>query len=308
MSAANLTDKWEKALTDFRSYLHIERSLSKNTSASYISDIRKLAASLEGKTPSEITGDDISAFLSEELTANAISKRTQSRYVSAFKSFFNFMEIEGYTTKNPAEAIQQPKISRHIPTVLSVQEVERILAAIDLSQNEGHRNKAIIELLYSCGLRVSELVSLRISDLFFDEGFIRVLGKGDKQRLVPIGFMAMEAVNYYLNQTRRCFTSKTEDIVFLNRRGGKLSRQMIFIMIQNVCKAAGIAKDVSPHTFRHSFATHLVENGADLRAVQEMLGHESILTTEIYTHIDTAHWQNEIRTHHPISSKVHMFR
>ncbi len=300
MSATDLPDKWVKVLADFRSYLHIERSLSKNTSASYISDIRKFALTIGGKQPADIISDDISEFLSNELAASNISKRTQSRYVSSLKGFFNFLEIEGYIGKNPAEVIQQPKISRHIPVVLSVDEVEKIIAGIDLSQNEGHRNKAIIELLYSCGLRVSELVSLRISDLFFDEGFIRVLGKGDKQRLVPIGQMAIDAINLYLHQTRRGYTAKTEDILFLNRHGGKLTRQMVFIMIQNACETAGISKVVSPHTFRHSFATHLIENGADLRAVQEMLGHESILTTEIYTHIDTAHWQNEIRTHHPI--------
>ncbi len=300
MAANNLSDKWIKTLADFRSYLHIERSLSKNTSASYISDLKKLALTLEGKEPADIVNQDIADFLSDELRTANISKRTQSRYVSSFKCFFDFMEIEGYITRNPAEAIRQPKIGRHIPTVLSVEEVEKILAGIDLSKDEGHRNKAIIELLYSCGLRVSELVSLRISDLFFDEGFIRVLGKGDKQRLVPIGNMAIDAINLYLHQTRRGFTAKTEDILFLNRRGGRLSRQMIFIMIQNACTAAGVSKEVSPHTFRHSFATHLVENGADLRAVQEMLGHENILTTEIYTHIDTAHWQNEIRSHHPI--------
>lgn len=300
LSLESLPAAWKNAISDFRSYLHIERSLSKNTSVSYISDIRKFAVSVGYADPSEVTSADISAFLSSELSSNGISKRTQSRYVSSLKSFFDFMEIEGRIAKNPAEIVEQPKIGRHIPTVLSLEEVERILGAFDLSQNEGHRNRAIIEMLYSCGLRVSELVSLRISDLFLEEGFIRVIGKGDKQRLVPIGKPAIKALGMYISQSRRSHSSKTEDILFLNRRGGKLTRQMIFLMIKDVCERAGITKEVSPHTFRHSFATHLVENGADLRAVQEMLGHESILTTEIYTHIDTSHWQSEIIDNHPI--------
>ncbi len=300
LSQESLPPEWTNALSDFRSYLHIERSLSKNTSSSYISDLRKFALSIPGKRPEDVTSEDISSFLASELTSGGISKRTQSRYVSSLKSFFDFMEIEGRIAKNPAEVVEQPKIGRYIPTVLSVEEVERILGAFDLSQNEGHRNRAIIEMLYSCGLRVSELVSLRISDLFLEDGFIKVIGKGDKQRLVPIGQPAVIALSNYLSQSRRGFTSKTEDILFLNRRGGKLSRQMVFLMIKDVCARAGITKEVSPHTFRHSFATHLVENGADLRAVQEMLGHESILTTEIYTHIDSSHWQSEIIDNHPI--------
>ncbi len=290
---------WEYAISDFHSYLQIERSLSKNTSVSYISDISKFAIFLNGKVPEEVTSNDISEFLSSEISKNAISKRTQSRYVSSLKSFFNFLEMEGRITKSPAEIIELPKMNRYIPTVLSVEEVENILSSIDLSQNEGHRNKAIIEILYSCGLRVSEIISLRLSDLFFEEGFIRVIGKGNKQRLVPIGQPAINAIKQYLSQSRRCFNSKTENLLFLNRRGGQLTRQMIFIFIKEICIKAGITKEVSPHTFRHSFATHLVENGADLRAVQEMLGHESILTTEIYTHIDTKHWQNDILGKHP---------
>ena len=291
---------WEDILSDYRSYLVIERALSANSVSSYLSDLAKLAGTYKDKSPEELSGEDLSAFIAQQ--AAAISKRSQSRLISALKSFFGFMEIEGRIQVNPADTIDPPKISRHIPVVLSVEEIDRIMNSVDLSEPEGQRNRAILEVLYSCGLRVSELISLRISDLFFDEAFIRVIGKGDKQRLVPIGEPAKRAVQLYLSQTRRAYVSKkAEDILFLNRRGGKLSRQMIFLMIKSQCEKAGITKEISPHTFRHSFATHLVENGADLRAVQQMLGHESILTTEIYTHIDSRKWQESILIFHPRS-------
>ena len=261
---------WKDILSDYRSYLVIERALSVNSVSSYLSDLAKLAGTYKDKSPEELSGEDLSAFIAQQ--AAAISKRSQSRLISALKSFFGFMEI--------------------------------IMNSVDLSEPEGQRNRAILEVLYSCGLRVSELISLRISDLFFDESFIRVIGKGDKQRLVPIGEPAMQAVKLYLSQTRRAYVSKkAEDILFLNRRGGKLSRQMIFLMIKSQCEKAGITKEISPHTFRHSFATHLVENGADLRAVQQMLGHESIITTEIYTHIDSRKWQDGIIKYHPRNHK-----
>ena len=293
---------WKDILSDYTSYLVIERALSKNSVSSYISDISKLAGTYNDKSPEELSGEDLSAFIAQQ--AAAISKRSQSRLISALKSFFGFMEIEGRIQVNPADTIDPPKISRHIPVVLSVEEIDRIMNSVDLSEPEGQRNRAILEVLYSCGLRVSELISLRISDLFFDESFIRVIGKGDKQRLVPIGEPAMQAVEMYLSQSRRAYVSKkAEDILFLNRRGGKLSRQMIFLMIKSQCEKAGITKEISPHTFRHSFATHLVENGADLRAVQQMLGHESILTTEIYTHIDSRKWQDGIIKYHPRNHK-----
>ena len=293
---------WEDILSDYRSYLVIERALSANSVSSYLSDLAKLAGTYKDKSPEELSGEDLSAFIAQQ--AAAISKRSQSRLISALKSFFGFMEIEGRIQVNPADTIDPPKISRHIPVVLSVEEIDRIMNSVDLSEPEGQRNRAILEVLYSCGLRVSELISLRISDLFFDEAFIRVTGKGDKQRLVPIGEPAKRAVQLYLSQTRRAYVSKkAEDILFLNRRGGKLSRQMIFLMIKSQCEKAGITKEISPHTFRHSFATHLVENGADLRAVQQMLGHESILTTEIYTHIDSSKWQESILTFHPRNHK-----
>lgn len=293
---------WEDILSDYRSYLVIERALSANSVSSYLSDLAKLAGTYKDKSPEELSGEDLSAFIAQQ--AAAISKRSQSRLISALKSFFGFMEIEGRIQVNPADTIDPPKISRHIPVVLSVEEIDRIMNSVDLSEPEGQRNRAILEVLYSCGLRVSELISLRISDLFFDESFIRVTGKGDKQRLVPIGEPAKRAVQLYLSQTRRAYVSKkAEDILFLNRRGGKLSRQMIFLMIKSQCEKAGITKEISPHTFRHSFATHLVENGADLRAVQQMLGHESILTTEIYTHIDSRKWQDGIIKYHPRNHK-----
>ena len=293
---------WKDILSDYRSYLVIERALSVNSVSSYLSDLAKLAGTYKDKSPEELSGEDLSAFIAQQ--AAAISKRSQSRLISALKSFFGFMEIEGRIQVNPADTIDPPKISRHIPVVLSVEEIDRIMNSVDLSEPEGQRNRAILEVLYSCGLRVSELISLRISDLFFDESFIRVIGKGDKQRLVPIGEPAMQTVKLYLSQTRRAYVSKkAEDILFLNRRGGKLSRQMIFLMIKSQCEKAGITKEISPHTFRHSFATHLVENGADLRAVQQMLGHESIITTEIYTHIDSRKWQGSILTFHPRNHK-----
>lgn len=299
-----MTD-WPGILSDYRSWLRIERSLSPNTVSSYLNDIAKLRKMYPERDPGELDGEDLSAFISSEVE-HGISKRSQYRTVSSLKSFYGFLEIEGRLSgedgRNPADTIDSPKISRHIPTVLSVDEVDRILSSVDLSVPEGHRNRAILEVLYSCGLRVSELVSLRISDLFPEDSFIRVIGKGDKQRLVPIGEPAIRAVQLYLSQTRRAFatnTKKDEDILFLNRRGGKMSRQMVFLIIKRQCEIAGITKEISPHTFRHSFATHLVENGADLRAVQQMLGHESILTTEIYTHIDSRKWQQSILAHHP---------
>lgn len=297
----NIPEIWRTAVRDYRNYLAIERSLSSNTVASYISDIEKLAFFYPDKAPDTLDNRKLTDFLTVQ-AEQGISKRSQSRLISSLKSFYTFLSIENNSEQNPAEKLDTPKFGRRIPEVLSIEEVERILASVDLSTPEGHRNRAILEILYSCGLRVSELVSLRLSDLFFDEGFIRVIGKGDKQRIVPIGEPAMLAVKQYVSQSRRGYTSKTEDILFLNRRGGKLSRQMIFIMIQRQCAVAGITKEVTPHTFRHSFATHLIENGADLRAVQEMLGHESILTTEIYTHIDSKSWQENILTHHPFGA------
>lgn len=285
---------WDHVVSDFRSYLRLERSMSENTINSYISDIRKLNDFVP--VSETLSSEDISEFIESQQNCG-ISKRSQARMVSAFRTFYKFLELEGYIKTNPTDRIGTPKLPKYIPVVLSLDEVESIISAVDLSDPLGHRNKAILETLYSCGLRVSELVELKVSDLFFDESFIRVTGKGDKQRLVPVGEPAKEAILHYLKQTSRLFAK--EDTLFLNRRGKKLSRVMVFNIVKNHAAKAGITKTISPHTFRHSFASHMVENGADLRAVQQMLGHESILTTEIYTHIDAKKWEREILEHHP---------
>lgn len=284
---------WQSIISDFCTYLRLERSMSENTISSYASDLKKME---NLPLPDKISSDDLIGVL-EQQQELGVGKRSQARMVSSLRMFFKYLEMEGIVKENPCDRIDSPKMKRYIPVVLSVDEVEKIINSVDLSDPLGHRNKAIIEVLYSCGLRVSELVNLKISDLFFDEQFIRVTGKGSKQRLVPIGEPAIVAVNQYLGQTRRLYTQ--EDILFLNRRGKRLTREMVFTIIKKYVSAAGINKSVSPHTFRHSFASHLVENGADLRVVQQMLGHESILTTEIYTHIDTKKWEREILTHHP---------
>ncbi|PKP41277.1 MAG: tyrosine recombinase XerD [Bacteroidetes bacterium HGW-Bacteroidetes-10] len=298
------SDNRNNLIAEFCSYLRLERSLSSNTISAYKSDLEKFmqfcADSISETFKPESAGSDlISAFLSSQMDLG-LTKRSQARLISSLRSFFKYLEMEGRIEKDPTELIDPPKIRQYLPTVLSVKEIEDIINSVDLSSDEGHRNKAIVEVLYSCGLRVSELTGLRISDLFFNESFIRVTGKGSKQRLVPIGAPAIEAVNLYM-QKRRALSIKKgcEDILFLNRRGGKLSREMIFILVRKQASAAGVTKDISPHTFRHSFATHLVENGADLRVVQEMLGHESILTTEIYTHVNSERWREGILRAHP---------
>ncbi len=293
-------------VADYASYLRLELSLSKNTISSYCSDIEKLDSYVSGhegdsmvKELDKVTPDVLSGFLAAQLNAS-LSKRSQARLISSLKSFYKYLEIEGIINSNPTELLDSPKMKPYLPMVLSVSEVEDIINSVDLSAEEGHRNKTICEVLYSCGLRVSELVNLKISNLFLPEGFIKVTGKGSKQRLIPIGGPATEALELYLGLRKLKKVNKgCEDIVFLNRRGGKLSREMIFIMIRKQAVVAGISKEISPHTFRHSFATHLVENGADLRVVQEMLGHESILTTEIYTHINSERWREGILRCHP---------
>lgn len=285
----------ETVLSDYRSYLRLERSLSPNSVASYVSDLKKLSLFL-GKGMEEASSSDLISFL-EEQQSLGITKRTQSRIISSLKSFYKFLEMEGRITENPCDRLDSPKIKPYLPVVLSVDEVDRIISSVDLSQPQGQRNKAILEVLYGCGLRVSELVNLNISDLFLKESFIRVIGKGNKQRLIPIGELAADAVKQYLGQSRRKYTE--DDVLFLNRRGKKMTREMVFLIVKKQAELAGVEKEISPHTFRHSFASHLVENGADLRVVQQMLGHESILTTEIYTHIDTQKWEREIIEHHP---------
>lgn len=289
-------------LSDFRSYLKLERSLSANTVAAYGKDVQFLFdyLSREGISAVEdISGAHLTAYV-ESLSASGMSKRSQARAISSIKSLFRFLEDEGSITRNPCDMLDAPKMQKHLPSVLSVEEVTAILDSVDLSKPQGHRNRAILEMLYSCGLRVSELVNLRISDLFFDDGFIRVIGKGNKQRLIPVGEPAVKAVGFWMDIRRHWPVAKGfEDCLFVNRRGRKMTREMVFLIVKEQAEAAGIHKDISPHTFRHSFATHMVENGADLRVVQEMLGHESILTTEIYTHIDTRKWQETILKFHP---------
>ena len=295
-------DSYETILLDFRDYLKLERSLSVHTIAGYTADVQKYFTLLRerGVAPADATPECISDFLAQRVESG-VTKRSQARALSSIKALYRFLDAEGkLPSGNPCDKIAAPKVNAYLPTVLSVEEVMAILDSVDLSRPEGHRNRCILEVLYSCGLRVSELVNLKISDLFLDEQFIRVFGKGSKQRLVPIGEPAVKAIRLY-RQVRDAgpVEKAAEDILFLNQRGGKLSRVAVFQLVKQQAAVAGIRKSISPHTFRHSFATHLVENGADLRVVQQMLGHESILTTEIYTHIDTRKWQDTILKFHP---------
>lgn len=278
-------------LTDYEYYLKIERAMSPNTVASYCSDIQKFL-SVSGVDADKVLPDDILQYIS---SLENVSERSQARLLSALRSFFDWMQIEGYMTENPCDRVDMPKLGVYLPSVLSVQEVEDIINSIDRTDWIGLRDKAILEVLYGCGLRVSETVSLRISGLYLDEGFVRIIGKGNKERLIPLGDMACSAVRAYLDVRPQPGDPDSDDLLFLNRFGKSFSRVSMFKLIKKQALVAGINKEISPHTFRHSFATHLVENGADLRVVQEMLGHESITTTEIYTHIETQTWQKDIR-------------
>lgn len=294
-------DIYSETLNEFRTYLKLERGLSANTVESYCSDCSKYLEYLEKNSvvPAGASSNDITGFLAEQVEAG-LTKRSQARVLSALRALYKYLDAEGRIQENPCDRVAAPKMNPYLPTVLSVEEVERILNSVDLSQPEGHRNRCILEVLYSCGLRVSELANLKISDIFLDEQFVRVSGKGDKQRLVPLGEPAANAIKLYLGQRKLLPVKReAEDILILNHAGGALSRVSIFNIVKAQAAVAGIRKEISPHTFRHSFATHLVENGADLRAVQEMLGHESILTTEIYTHIDSRKWQETILKYHP---------
>jgi len=282
-------------LKDYENYLKIERVMSRNTVASYCSDVRKFLAAVPSQ-PEYVAPEDIEQYLSG---LSLVSKRSQARFLSSLRSFFNWLVLEGSITDNPCDKIESPKLGHYLPEVLSVEEVEAMMAAVDLSTWQGLRDRAILEILYGCGLRVSEAVGLKLSCLYFDEGYIRVIGKGDKERLVPVGEMAADAVNAYLERRPQPFDAESDDIVFLNRFGRPLSRQSMFKMVKTMALLADVRKEISPHTLRHSFATHLVENGADLRLVQEMLGHENLTTTEIYTHIDTTTWHKEVLDHHP---------
>lgn len=282
-------------LENFQSYLKIERSMSRNTVASYCSDVEKLLKA-NPCSPELIGSDDILEYLKSRPD---ISKRSQARILSSFRSFFDWLVLEGLIKDNPCDKIDSPKLGIYLPDVLSVEEVTRIIDSVDTSSWQGVRDKAIIETLYGCGLRVSEAVGLTISGLYFDEGFVRIIGKGNKERIVPLGEMAADALKNYLAVRPLPAEPAADDLVFLNRFGKSLSRVSMFKMIKTQTLLSGIRKDISPHTFRHSFATHLIENGADLRIVQEMLGHESVVTTEIYTHIDTSTWHTNVIAHHP---------
>ncbi|HDP75430.1 MAG TPA: site-specific tyrosine recombinase XerD [Bacteroidales bacterium] len=294
---------WSNAIDDYINFLRLEKSLSENSIDAYRTDMEKLRQFAEGRgiEPESLQRIDLEEFLAQ-LHDMGLNKRTQSRILSGVRGFFKYLLLEEVIDTDPTELIDSPKIGRKLPEVLSVAEIDALEAAIDLSKPDGHRNKAIIETLYSCGLRVSELVSLRLTDLFFTDGFIRVIGKGDKERLVPIGTKAINDINTYLTQ-RNSIDSRIDpdsrNIVFLNRWGRKLTREMVFTIIKKYAALAGIKKNISPHTLRHSFATHLIEGGADLRAVQEMLGHESIQTTEIYTHLDNQYLRETIMMFHP---------
>lgn len=280
---------------DFEYYLKIECAMSPNTVASYISDLTAFFSAV-GKDPKDVVPEDIISYFAE---ATTLSKRSQARVLSSLHSFYKWMIMEGEMTDNPSDAIEAPKLGKYLPAVLSVEEVDRLIAAVDLDSAFGKRDRAMLETLYGLGLRVSELVSLRISSIWTEQGFVSVIGKGDKQRLVPLGGMARDAIRDYLEVRGPAADRESSDILFLNRFGRVLTRVAVFKMIKAYAVKAGISKEISPHTLRHSFATHLIENGADLRAVQEMLGHESILTTEIYTHIDSSTWQRNILEHFP---------
>ena len=300
---------FSEALEDFGNYLRLERGLSENTVSSYVSDVALffdyLSSVEDGSAPERPEECDrycVSSYLAGRL--DTLSSRSQARVLTSIRTFFSFMMEEGRCDENPCELIDTPKSQRKLPVVLSVEEVGRMISSVDLTDPLGHRNKAILEVMYGCGLRVSEAVSIRVTDIFAGEQFIRVIGKGDKQRLVPIGECALSAIRYYMPDRQRILDScktamKDTDVLFLNRRGKPMTRVMVFNIVREAASRAGIAKDISPHTLRHSFATHLIENGADLRAVQQMLGHESIMTTEIYTHVETSKWQKTILSHHP---------
>jgi integrase/recombinase XerD len=288
-------------VNDYHTYLLLEKSLSINSIKAYIDDLSKLLNYLEtiGKNPLEVLPEDLHALLIS-LHELGINPRSQARIVSGVKSFYRFLLLEKLIQNDPTELLETPKIGFKLPEFLTLDEINQIIATIDLSLPEGQRNRAILETLYSCGLRVSELTGLRFSDLYLDEGFIKVEGKGSKQRLIPISPVAVKEINLYLPDRNLIPVKKEfEDILFLNRRGSALSRVMIFHIIKMHTKAAGIKKNVSPHTFRHSFATHLLEGGANLRATQQLLGHEKITTTEIYTHLDRDFLRSEILEHHP---------
>ena len=296
---------WQKALDNFRMYLKIERGLSQNSIENYSLDIKSfkdfLCDQKIDETPLNCKQETVKKYIYE--TARVLSGHTQARRISGLRSFFDYLIFEKYRSTNPTDLVETPKLGKKLPDVLSVSEIELILKNLDLSHPQGHRNRAIIETLYGSGLRVSEIVNLNLSNLFFKESLIQVTGKGNKQRLVPMGSISKKYLEIYIKQVRNFqkIDNKDQDLVFLNRNGKQLTRQMIFTLVQTLASKAKIDKKIGPHTFRHSFATHLLENGADLKTIQILLGHESITTTEIYTHLDTQHLKQIIRKFHPRS-------
>ena len=299
----SLMENWVKLVKAYQSYLKIERGLSKNTIENYSFDIERLCMFLHQNdisiSPIRINEEIVQQFIYS--VSKEVNARSQARIISGLKSFFSYLIFEDYRNDNPMELIETPKTGRKLPDTLSLDDIDRIIAAIDLSKDEGERNRAMLETLYGCGLRVSELTELKISDLFFDEGFLKITGKGNKQRFVPVGNLTQKYIKIYLNSIRPKLAIQKghEDTLFLNRRGKKLTRAMVFTIIKDLAVKIELKKSISPHTFRHSFATHLLENGADLRSIQLMLGHESITTTEIYVHLDRKHLTQIINAFHP---------
>jgi len=289
---------WKEAFSEYKSYLKLEKSLSDNTLEAYLRDLKKLE-NFSDQNPIEINKSDLEEFI-YQFAKNKPAARSQARLISSLKSFFGYLQMEEWRDDNPSELLESPKLGLKLPDVLSEQDINKLVATVDLSLPEGHRNVAILEMLYGCGLRVSELTELKLSDLFFEENFIKVTGKGNKQRLIPISDYTIKYISLYIDHVRnhQKIQRGFEDYVFLNRRGKNLTRVMIFTMVKNLAEKAKVGK-ISPHTFRHSFATHLLKNGADLRSIQMMLGHESITTTEIYTHLDDQDMRNAILKCHP---------
>ena len=299
---------WKSHLVGFKNYLRLEKSLSNNSIEAYLRDIEKLISYLElnqlDVQPQHLELEHLQNFL-KWVAELGLGARSQARLISGIKAFYKYLILENYLKNDPTELLDSPKLGSKLPETLSIKEIDAMISQIDLSKAEGERNKAMLETLYGCGLRVSELINLKLSNIYVDEGFIRVIGKGDKERLVPIGSQALKQISIYVELSRVHLDIQRgyEDYVFLNRRGKVLTRNMVFIIIKDLAARASIHKNISPHTFRHSFATHLVEGGANLRAVQEMLGHESIITTEIYTHLDRNYLKEEILFYHPRSGK-----
>ncbi|OUT68907.1 MAG: site-specific tyrosine recombinase XerD [Crocinitomicaceae bacterium TMED16] len=296
---------WSRYITEFVSFLKIEKGLSSNSIIAYQNDVDKLAGYCTDKNINikEVQYTHLKSFVTE-LYDVGLSARSQARIISGIKQFFSYLMLENLITHDPSILLEQPKLGRKLPEVLSIEEVDQLIGAVNLNSNEGSRNRAMLEVLYSCGLRVSELVNLKFTDLFYDEGFVRVIGKGNKERLVPLSKSVELEISTYQEKMRSKLDIKDghENFIFLNRRGKQLTRVMVFIIIKDLAVKINLSKSISPHTFRHSFATHLIEGGANLRAIQEMLGHESIITTEIYTHLDQSFLKEAILSYHPRNS------